>query len=306
MSCVDGVWSFVCLPFSDVMLLRFGGFAASPTKKIEALIPAKLLPNDRRHRESILARMLFRFPSQVSLAESRQDVKLAEEVFERTRLLPSEYTNRQLEIAGFVHDGPLYEGSDLTLCFKHLRPYVLKPLSDREARRIEALLQAVQTTAAPKSIVQCELFRHANKTFAMMPRLEYDLNRLPVLTEPQAVGLTDCVQEALAFLHARGFGHCDIKSGNVCVDQDLSFVLIDLGSVAPFGSKTSSTPAYVPSDVPHVSGAELDWCMLLLTVLEKACRVDVSHGTFTKQQMLALLSERLPSLFERFSAHVKP
>jgi hypothetical protein len=52
--------------------------------------------------------------------------------------------------------------------------------------------------------------------------------------------------------------------------------LLNLGSIATFGERTASTPAYAPHEMPrHVqrerSSAALDWCMLGMTMGEKCC-----------------------------------
>ena len=60
-----------------------------------------------------------------------------------------------------------------------------------------------------------------------------------------------------------------MKLANICV-TDGRFVLIDLGSIVKFGKRSSSTPAYIPSDFTETKGsAACDWWMLAMTLAEK-------------------------------------
>ena len=113
----------------------------------------------------------------------------------------------------------------------------------------------------------------SGKHVMIMPKFATALEPLPYLS-PAGVGMMWAqLQEALERLHALGFAHMDVKPGNICLSEDSdSFYLIDLGSIAPFGVKTSSTAAYVPVDMKSgYSSAALDWWMLAATLAEKAC-----------------------------------
>ncbi len=93
-----------------------------------------------------------------------------------------------------------------------------------------------------------------------------------------------------------------VKPGNICARYPLSFVLVDLGSIALFGARTASTPAYVPRDVRRDrSSAELDWCMMGMTLAEKCCGDDhaldvgAAPRSVTRGELLTHLQAHLPA-----------
>lgn len=110
--------------------------------------------------------------------------------------------------------------------------------------------------------------------------------------------------DALAYLHRLGFAHADVKPDNIGLQELERFVLIDLGSVTPLGQKVHSTLAYVPYVVPVrnnavESCASLDWCMLGMTLGEKACPqqhcLDVaSVSRFSRAALFTHLQKHLP------------
>ena len=75
----------------------------------------------------------------------------------------------------------------------------------------------------------------------------------------------------LECLHNHGFAHKDVKSGNICIDNNGDFVLIDFGSTVKFGSESASSFAYVPADIDVSAGATalIDWWMFAMTVYER-------------------------------------
>lgn len=111
------------------------------------------------------------------------------------------------------------------------------------------------------------------KNYMIMPKFATTLEPLPFLSSDGVAMLWAHVQEALEGLHARGFAHADVKPAKICLTEDGGSVfLIDLGSMARMGERTSSTAPYVPLDVPRGrASAALDWWMLAMTLAEKAC-----------------------------------
>jgi serine/threonine protein kinase len=151
------------------------------------------------------------------------------------------------------------------------------------------------------------------KSFMVMPELPALLEQIPA-SQVDARSLLDHMSSALEYLHGLGFAHCDVKPGNICAQYPLSFVLVDLGSIALFGARTDSTPAYVPRDVRgDRSSAELDWCMLGMTLAEKGCRDDhaldvgAAPRSVTRGELLAHLQAHLPAaVWEGYSCAIGP
>jgi len=116
------------------------------------------------------------------------------------------------------------------------------------------------------------------KHFMIMPKFATALEPLPYISSDGVAMLWEHMHVALDCLHAKGFAHADVKPANICLTENgSSAFLIDLGSVARLGVRTSSTPPYVPRDMRHGhASAALDWWMLAMTLAEKACGPD--HG----------------------------
>lgn len=91
----------------------------------------------------------------------------------------------------------------------------------------------------------------------------------------------------------------DVKPANICYDDD-SYHLIDLGSIVPIGNRTSSTEAYIPSDLDKCyASAEIDWWMLGVTLAEYGCGslglpVSSSNRRLSKELILDQLKNHLP------------
>ena len=136
--------------------------------------------------------------------------------------------------------------------------YLLKPLTPAEAARAKEFDAALSASDLPQhpGIVSFELRwedPEKSKCFMLMPFLLATLELMPPLTDAHSHRFWADISAALAYLHALGFAHCDVKPANICVRTPVSFVLIDLGSVARFGDETKSTTAYVPCDSKEVS-----------------------------------------------------
>lgn len=150
------------------------------------------------------------------------------------------------------------------ICYKDCLEYLLKPLTPAEAARAKEFDAALSASDLPQhpGIVSFELRwedPEKSKCFMLMPFLHATLELMPPLTDAHSHRFWADISAALAYLHALGFAHCDVKPANICVRTPVSFVLIDLGSVARFGDETKSTTAYVPCDskevrVCHVAG----------------------------------------------------
>jgi len=254
---------------------------------------------------SVLRRMNTRYSSAVLLALGSHDVQLALDTYASAESLPSTTTDAQFQGEGWTLDGLLYEGSNLTQCFKGLSPFLLKGLDGREAQRARSF--AVARGGGHPGVVNFDLHTSVGgKCFMTMPKLPTCLEVLSALSPTDTERLWIDLRDALIFLHGLGFAHMDVKPSNICVSSAPEhFVLVDLGSLEIFGKPTLSTAAYVPRDVDYAkSAASVDWWMLAMTLAEKGCGDHaLLHGvrpsSVTKEEVRAHLeiyfSPRLPA-----------
>ncbi len=131
-----------------------------------------------------------------------------------------------------------------------------------------------------------------------MPRFMTTLEPLPQLDDADVSELWEDISKALMFLHDHGIAFMDVKPSNICIDErDKSkYVLIDLGSVTPFGTTSSCTQAYLPLDMQTtgsvVGSPAVDWWMLAMTIAEKVgpdASPDQGPKRRTKEQVLTYL-----------------
>ena len=263
-------------------------------------------------------RMGLKVRMQAQLAEQSGDRQLAEDTFMLARSLPSVSTEMHIKADGYHMNGQLYPGSDLVICYKDCAPYVLKPLTEREAQRVQSLTAAAGGRVHHPGVVPFELLWEnldKKKYFMIMPQLPATLELMPPLNEAQASELWVNMCAALQYLHELGFAHCDVKPANICarVLQPLCdacsaassrFVLIDLGSAQCFGEATQSTPPYIPHDFiggarQTCSSKELDWWMLGMTLAEPCCGKGVlcvgsGRTSLSRRALLQHLEMHLP------------
>jgi len=158
---------------------------------------------------------------------------------------------------------------ELTLCFHNNVPKVIKCLKPEEARRQVKAKEKVEFEVKHR-LVPFEDSRTTTTTFIMMSVFPATVGSFPSGENFPVEDLWAAMKVALDYLHSMGFAHCDIKPENIFVDEEGIFLRGDHGSVTPFGERTQSTQAYVPTDfrAPFASAA-LDWWMLIVTLLEK-------------------------------------
>ena len=96
--------------------------------------------------EGILRRMRSRFPHQVSLALLEGNRELAVDIYEKAKSLPSLVTEKHYQQAGYTANGPLSEGSDLTIHYKHeeLSQRILKGMNENEVHRFSLLQERLR------------------------------------------------------------------------------------------------------------------------------------------------------------------
>ena len=251
----------------------------------------------------VLRCMRMRFPEQTRLAEQHGNQQLAVDTYTRARVMPATVTLEQMAADGYRIGEPIFQGSDILLAYKDCLAKVVKPLRLEEALRIRKFL-AVRGDLLNAHVVPFELQWEGmgnDKSFMVMPKYSALLEPMQPLSPAHAGMLWEHMLSALEYLHALGFAHCDVKPGNICVQEPVSFVLIDLGSISAFGSSTASTDAYVPRDVKGGrSSPALDWWMLGITLAEKCCgdaSLDAAprSRSITRSELLAHLQTHLPS-----------
>lgn len=240
----------------------------------EQLLTADGLP-ETRLEAAVALRARIKYNHMVTLAIMERNPMVAREAYELAKLLPSTTTVQGLRLEGYKINGLLYEGSELAICFKGERVHLLKGLRDDEAVRARIFHEAVAGETIPH-VTPCELVDTAGgKHFMIMPKFATALEPLPYLSPAGVCMLWEHLRQALDSLHARGCAHADVKPANICLSEDgCTMWLYLMGSVARLAEGTSSTPAYVPCDVPRTASVALDWWMLAMTLAEKGCGPD--------------------------------
>lgn len=227
----------------------------------------------------VISRIYARFSSRILAVLQSGDKNLAAEIYKDAKLLPSLTTLQNLKLNGYTVNGSLYEGSNILLCYKSAVVYVVKSLDTVEAARVRQFQTVMSDTSPNPHIISFELQEDAEKQkcFMIMPHLPTTLEPMPPLSETLTIRLWTHMCDGLRYLHSLGFAHMDVKPSNICVSPG-EFVLIDLGSISRFKERSSSTRAYLPSDLWPVGGrvvsaASVDWWMLAMTLAEKGCMI---------------------------------
>jgi hypothetical protein len=278
-----------------------GGSSSEPAITFERLLEDGGMRRSTIEASAALrARLKYGHLVALSIMERRPD--LAVEAYELGKRLPSTATVRELQVAGYTVNGLLHEGSELAICFKDSRVHLLKGLRDDEAARARGFLAALVGRSVPHVTPFELMVSEGGKNVMIMPKFATTLEPLPYLSPAGVEKMWAQLQEALECLHRLDFAHADVKPGNICLSEDAnSFYLIDLGSIARFGDKTSSTVAYVPRDMKRGrSSAALDWWMLAATLAEKAC------GREHALEVGGARQHSVDELREHLAAHLDP
>ena len=295
--------SVCCGPFIPICCCSFlAFFAAKPTFE-QLLVRGGLREDDIS--ASVLRRARTKYANAILLAVQDSRAAEAVDIYRHAERLPSTATVLQLEVDGYLLNGSLFEGSELTLCYRAEKVFILKSLEDKEAERIRVFHAAIPGHSIP-GITSFELKDSAfhGKTLMIMPKFPTTLEPLPYLSSEGTVNLWHCLSQALEAIHTLGFAHMDIKPSNICVSESGVYCLIDLGSICPFNERSSSTPSYIPHDFnvnSRRASASLDWWMLAMTLAEKCCGASngLDVGSKAKSATMAQLRDHL-------AAHLNP
>jgi serine/threonine protein kinase len=139
----------------------------------------------------------------------------------------------------------------------------------------------------------------------LMPILPITVEQMPTNAFSKHIAVfIDQMLQGLKSMHDLEFAHMDVKPSNIAIRHDGSFVLIDLGSTAKFGTQTQTTLSFVPKPFKQASGTlyssrpEHDYWMLATTLYDRLHDVPVvgsGTGDFLEvEQVLTFLKACLP------------
>ena len=155
--------------------------------------------------EGVLRRMKLYFAQHVSLALSTKDAVLAADIYSTAEVLPQTTTRNDLIVQGYIVNGPLFDGSGLTICFKGSKTCILKPLSLYEEKRITEFNKfAVEDEFRKNNIITFELYKRNDRSFMIMPKLTSTLENMFSLSLETTTRLWEDVSRALKFIHSKG------------------------------------------------------------------------------------------------------
>jgi hypothetical protein len=97
-------------------------------------------------------------------AVEQQDAILAVDVYDKTSKHPDTTTVSALFVDGYKMGGCLFDGSELVTCYKGLKVYVLKGLSEDEWKNAEAFEVAFPEKNCP-NIVDFTLYSRDEKHY---------------------------------------------------------------------------------------------------------------------------------------------
>lgn len=261
----------------------------------------------RQPEGAVIRRAALRYGHLLTFAQNNDRADLAKEAYEMAASLPSLTTELHLlSASGIKLNGPLHEGSALSICFQGVRVLVLKPLDRTEHQRVSLFSQSLPDGLTIAGITPFSLHvsrEGSNKHYITMPRYMTSVEPLIFFEMPEVIKKFWCqMRDAVKGLHALGFAHMDIKPANICITAGGDFMLVDLGSIVRFGERSASTPAYLPRHFGQMLACpSVDWWMLAMSLAEKGCSnsgMSIGSGarSASKEDLCAHLERHLPSV----------
>jgi serine/threonine protein kinase len=236
--------------------------------------------------------MIRRFDSRVNIALHTKDSSLLARIYSDAESLPRTETQKNWRLDGYVIDGCLGTGGDdLQICFKDSVPSVLKVLAESEynnALRLETAMKQPVEQKPSEFLISFDLKitrkEKSAKYYMIMPMFPITLESLPKLSPTALDRLVKQIGNALSYMHDLHFAHMDVKPSNILISPSGDFILADLGSVSPYGSRTRSTRPFLPTemwvnDQPPLASDVVDWWMLAMTVGDKFCHFNCGCGS---------------------------
>jgi hypothetical protein len=267
-----------------------------------------IVPND-----SYIRRAMSRDLHSIDVVIRARDPNAAYLIYDNAKTLPGTMTDARLVSEGYVALGPIEPTKKCELIeyfnYETYDSLVVKSVTRDEASRVHTL----QNGIIPHLV---HFTLHPNYIANVAPGSDTDPNPLHFtmsmhkhrlslalysdqcrMTNGQRRLLWNSMVTVLNSLHAMNLAHMDVKPANICISTDgLDFVLIDVGSVAPYNTNTSSTRAYLPVELastPQKSAKKVDWWMLAMTLMDVASfrPANVTNSFYTCQRVLDFLKD---------------
>jgi serine/threonine-protein kinase len=144
------------------------------------------------------------------------------------------------------------------------------------------------------------------------------VDRNPPKTFEQAARVFEQTARAMAYMHAKGFVHADMKPNNIIVDADMNAKVIDLGQGCPINTvkkRIQGTPDYIAPEQVHRRpitektdiynlGATMYWALTRHFIPTALAKGDSLLGTLDdalmeKPKPPTFYNPRVPELFEK-------
>ncbi|RYH31863.1 protein kinase family protein [archaeon] len=269
---------------------------------------------------NVVKYMRKRFPHQTSLIVLEENTGFAIDIYNQTKRLPLDETERSFEQIGYMLSNEVYLNNEaLVPCFKGSRAYLIKSLPVNEYERILAFTREagkhMERPPEQTRLIFYELHLVRDKHYMIMPRLLGNLSEIPTpLSMECCEVLLQNMTSALDFLHASGYVHMDVKPSNILLTETGHFVLADLSSLTRAGEyeNNTTTHRYLPRDFPgkHVyntytqtytetagsiqASNRVDWWMLAMVFADKTGDIfNIIAQEPTKQEVQNMLERAL-------------
>lgn len=144
------------------------------------------------------------------------------------------------------------------------------------------------------------------------------VDKSPPKTFESAAKIFEQVARAMAYMHAKGFVHADMKPNNIIVDADGNAKIIDLGQSCPMNTvkkRIQGTPDYIAPEQVHLHpitaktdvynlGATMYWALTRQVPPNALAKGDsllstVDASLIEKARSVIELNPRVPPLFDK-------
>ena len=163
-------------------------------------------------KEHVIRVVNFRFPEKEKNTILFQDATLASDVYSAAERIPSDTTVNEFSDEGYIMNGSLYEGSELTTCYKRRKVYIMKGLTHEEYKRAQGYSTAFGNSYSLHVIAFELAMSTKGKAFMIMPAMRYSVDKVPspFLAPDDVQLLWSHMESALSTIHSGGFAFMDI------------------------------------------------------------------------------------------------